>query len=86
MTTEKTETEKDFENLLGVTLIQGDQTPEPIKQKTLPFSQALVVLLTQTSEGKELHENRILGKVSSVNYRKRILELSRQYRDMILVS
>lgn len=86
MTTEKTETEKDFEKLLGVTLIQGDQIPEPVKQETLPFSQALVVLLTKTDEGKDLHDNLISRKVSITDYRKNIFELADKYRHLIVVS
>ncbi len=73
-----------LEELFNATLV-NDGNVEPLPQKTLPFSQALVVLI-ETPEGRELQNKRILQQVTPADFRKGIFDLAIKYRDLILVS
>lgn len=74
--------DKEFEETLGVKRIDGT-APEVEPQKTLPFSQALHILLG-TEEGKELKEKRVSKKITAKEFEDGIRFLGIKYRHLIL--
>lgn len=75
--------DKKFEETLGVTKIDGSVAGTET-QKTLPFSQALHILL-ETDEGIVLEKERSEKKISAKEFEARLMELSEKYRHLILI-
>ena len=74
--------DKEFEETLGVKRIDGT-VPEVEPQKTLPFSQALHILLG-TEEGKVLKEKRIKRVITAKEFESELKVIAEKYRYLIL--
>lgn len=76
----------EFVETLNVATIEADIYPETkgIVEKTYPFTQALSILLRETEEGRELFFNRLEGKIDADEYKKRVFELAKKYRHLVV--
>jgi len=80
-----TDRKKDFEETLNVTVIDAESIVcEEQKRRTLPFSQAVNILL-ETEEGRELKEKREDGLISGKEFQAGVIKLANKYKELILV-
>ena len=73
---------KEFEKTLGVTRIDENVAKLEI-QKTLPFSQALHILL-ETDEGEVLRQKRMKKVISAKEFKSELKVIAEKYRHLIL--
>lgn len=73
---------KEFEETLGVSSM--DESSLNYKPKSLPFSQALHILLNDTQEGIDLKERRQKNEISAKEFRLELIEISKKYRHLIV--
>jgi len=73
---------REFEETLGVTKID-ENVAELETQKTLPFLQALHILL-ETEEGVILEKKRSERKISAKEFKSELKVISEKYRHLIL--
>jgi hypothetical protein len=73
---------REFEETLGVTRID-ENVAKLETQKTLPFSQALHILLG-TKEGKELKQKKSKKEISAKEFESELKVIAEKYRHLIL--
>jgi hypothetical protein len=73
---------REFEETLGVTKID-ENVAELETQKTLPFLQALHILL-ETEEGVILEKKRSERKISAKEFKSELKVIAEKYRHLIL--
>ncbi len=79
-----------LEEHLGLVFINEENPAQNLEggiqeKKTLPFSQAMKVLLTETEKGRNLRKKIFTGEINSVEFRKELIKISQEYKHLILV-
>ena len=76
---------KEFTEILGISIVDEESVVSEEKQrKTVSFSRAVSILLRHTEEGPKLKKEREDGLISGKEFQKRLIELSKKYRELIL--